>query len=212
MILYDYFRSSAAFRVRIALNLKNISAEHRFVHLAKNEQCQPEYRALNPQGLVPMLVDSAFYLTQSLAIIEYLNDLYPEPPLLPADPAERAFARSIAQLVACDMHPLNNKRVLDYLTSELQVSEIQKNQWYAHWIQEGFAAIESLLAARNLKGAFCAGDQPGMADVCLIPQVFNARRFNCPLEDFPRLMQVYRYCMQLPAFDNAQPSKQPDAE
>lgn len=212
MILYDFFRSSAAYRVRIALNLKNLSAERRFVHLGKDENRKLDYKAVNPQGFVPYLMDGDFALSQSLAIIEYLNDLYPDPPFLPADPADRAFVRSIALVVACDMHPLNNKRVLDYLMRDLRLSEEQKISWYRHWIAEGFDALEKMLAPCDSGGRFCIGDFPTLADICLVPQVANAHRFTCDMSSFPRINEIYAHCMTLPSFDLAQPSRQPDAE
>ena len=212
MILYDFFRSSAAYRVRIALNLKNLSAERRFVHLGKDENRTPGYKAVNPQGFVPYLMDGDFALSQSLAIIEYLNDLYPDPPFLPADPAGRAFVRSLALVVACDMHPLNNKRVLDYLMRDLHLSEEQKASWYRHWIAEGFDALEKMLAPRDSGGRFCFGDFPTLADICLVPQVANAQRFTCDMASFPRINMIYAHCMTLPSFDLAQPSRQTDAE
>lgn len=212
MILYDFFRSSAAYRVRIALNLKHLSAERQFVHLGKDENRKPGYKAVNPQGFVPYLMDGDFALSQSLAIIEYLNDLYPDPPLLPADADDRAYVRSLALVVACDMHPLNNKRVLDYLVRDLHLSEEQKTSWYRHWIAEGFDALEKMLAARDSDGRFCFGDSPTLADICLVPQVANAHRFTCDMSSFARINRIYAHCMTLPPFDLAQPSRQPDAE
>ena len=210
MILYDYFRSSAAYRVRIALNLKGLAPERRFVHLRKGEQRNGEYLALNPQGLVPTLVDGAVSLTQSLAIIEYLDETHPEPPFLPKDPAERAHVRAIALTIACDIHPIDNLRVLQYLEKTLQADESRRNEWYGHWIREGFVAIEKLLAKRP--GKFCFGDMPTLADICLIPQIANAGRVKLPMEPYPRIRAVQAACAAHPAFDAAQPSKQPDAE
>ena len=212
MILYDFFRSSAAYRVRIAINLKHLDAERRFVHLGKDENRKPGYKAVNPQGFVPYLMDGDFALSQSLAIIEYLNDLYPDPPFLPAGPADRAYVRSLALVVACDMHPLNNKRVLDYLVRDLHLSEEQKTSWYRHWIAEGFDALEKMLAARDSGGGFCFGDSPTLADICLVPQVANAHRFTCDMSSFARVNSIYAHCMTLPPFDLAQPARQPDAE
>jgi maleylacetoacetate isomerase len=212
MILYDFFRSSAAYRVRIALNLKNLRAERRFVHLGKDENRKPSYKAVNPQGFVPYLMDGDFALSQSLAIIEYLNDLRPDPPFLPAGPADRAYVRSLALVVACDVHPLNNKRVLDYLMRDLHLSEEQKTGWYRHWIAEGFDALEQMLTARDAGGKFCFGAAPTLADICLVPQVANAHRFACDMSPFARIASIYAHCMTLPPFDLAQPSKQPDAE
>ena len=210
MIIYEYFRSSAAFRLRIALNLKGLSPERRFIHLANGEQRKPEYKAINPQGLVPYLVDGDFTLAQSLAIIEYLDETYPEPPLLPMDVRKRAWVRSVAQLIACDIHPVNNLRILNYLTDYLQVSDEAKNRWYCHWILEGFAALEKILEGRKVQSTFCLGETPTLADICLIPQVANANRFKCALDDFPRIVGIYQHAMKLSAFNDAQPSKQPD--
>jgi len=212
MILYDYFRSSAAYRVRIALNLKNLSAEHRSVHLGRRDNRLPEYKAVNPQGFVPYLIDGTMELSQSLSIIEYLNEMYPDPPLLPGSPEDRAHVRAMALLIACDIHPLNNTRVLHYLDEELGVDEAQRKTWYRHWITEGFAALETLLTTRSAGGRFCWGDAPTLADICLVPQVANARRFKCDLAAFPRIVQIEAQCQTLAAFDLAQPSKQPDAE
>ena len=212
MILYDYFRSSAAFRVRIALGLKGLAAERRFIHLRKAEQRSPAYLAINPHGFVPMLVDGTACLTQSLAIIEYLEETHPEPPLLPGSPEERAWVRSVALAVACDIHPLNNTRVLGYLEHSLGLEQQARDAWYRHWIGEGLAAIEKMLAARPGRGTICLGALPTIADLCLVPQVFNAQRFKCPLDGVPKIMSVFDACMRLPAFDLAQPSKQADAE
>jgi len=212
MILYDFFRSSAAYRVRIALNLKGLAAERRFVHLGKGENRKAAYKAVNPQGFVPYLIDGEFALSQSLAIIEYLNDLYPDPTFLPAGPADRAYVRSLALVVACDMHPLNNKRVLDYLKRDLHLTEEQETTWYRHWIAEGFDGLEKMLAPRDSGGRFCFGDSATLADICLVPQVANARRFTCDMSSFPRINKIYAHCMTLSSFDLAQPSKQPDAE
>ena len=211
MILHGYFRSSAAFRVRIALALKGISAQARFVRLLDGEQREPEYRARNPQALVPALEDGPAVLTQSLAIIEYLDETHPEPPLLPADPHDRAWVRAVALAIACEIHPLNNLRVLEYLKQVLRLGEPAVEAWYRHWIAEGFAPIEAMLAARPGRGPFCLGATPTLADVCLVPQVFNAQRYRCPTQDFPTMMEVFETCMKLPAFDAAQPSRQPDA-
>ena len=220
MILYSFFRSSAAYRVRIAMNLKGLKPEQRFIHLGKKLNRLPEYKAINPQGFVPYLLegdgDDQVGLAQSLAIIEYLDEIQPQPPLLPATPMDRAFARSIAQIIACDIHPLNNPRVLDVLTGDFNVSSERKTQWYCGWIHDGFTAIEKMLVARDKKAArkstFCAGDFPTVADICLIPQVNNANRFKCALDAFPRIMEIYDNAMKHPAFDAAQPAKQPDAE
>ncbi|HZH26292.1 MAG TPA: maleylacetoacetate isomerase [Azospirillaceae bacterium] len=211
MKLYGYFRSSAAFRVRIGLNLKGLAYEHAGVHLRKNEQRAAAYADLNPQMLVPALVDGEQVLTQSLAILEYLDETHPEPPFLPRDPAGRARVRAIAQIVACDVHPLNNLRVLRYLERDMGQDQARRDAWYAQWIVEGFAAIEATLA-KGPTGAFCHGDTPTLADICLVPQVFNARRVPFDFAPYPTLMRVFEACMRLPAFDAAQPSRQPDAE
>lgn len=211
MRLYTFFRSSAAFRVRIALNLKGLAYEPAFVHLAKGEQSKAEYLALNPQGLVPALVDDEGHLlTQSLAIIEYLEETHPEPPLLPKDAPGRARVRSLSLLVACEIHPLNNLRTLTHLRRSLGQSEDQVNAWYRHWIADGLAKLEAELARGS--GAYCHGDRPTMADCCLVPQVFNARRYRCDLASFPNIVRVADECMKLDAFERAQPSRQPDAE
>ncbi len=210
MVLYDYFRSSAAFRVRIALNLKGLAPERRYIHLLNGEQRSEAYRALNPQGLVPSLAEGGHVLTQSLAIIEYLDETHPSPPLLPGAPADRAWVRAFAQVAACDIHPLNNLRVLNYLRDTLGQDEPARNAWYAHWVREGFLAMEALLAAREQQSPFCHGDAPTLADVCLIPQVANAQRFKCPMDDYPLIRAINARALALPAFDLAQPSKQPD--
>ena len=210
MIIYEYFRSSAAFRLRIALNLKGLNPERRYVHLANGDQRKTEYKAINPQGLVPYLVDDDFALGQSLAIMEYLDETHPEPALLPKDPMQRAWVRSVAQMIACDIHPLNNTRVLSYLTNELKLGDDAKNRWYCHWIAEGFTALEKLLEGRKVQSTFCLGETPTLADICLIPQVANANRFKCSLDKFPRIVAIYHHAMKLSAFNDAQPSKQPD--
>ncbi len=212
MRLYTYFRSSAAFRVRIALNLKGLAYEPAFVHLAKGEHHAPGYAAINPQALVPALEDEGRVLQQSLAIMEYLEERYPHPPLLPADAFGRARVRSLALLVACEIHPLNNLRTLTYLRRHLGQTEEQVNAWYRHWIAEGLAKLESDLASSNGTGRFAHGDAPTMADCCLVPQIFNARRYQCDVAPYPTVMRVLGECMKLEAFERAQPSKQPDAE
>jgi maleylacetoacetate isomerase len=217
MILYGFFRSSASYRVRIAMNLKGLKPEHRSIQLAKKMQNTDDFRAINPQGFVPYLTDEddltngSFSLAQSLAIIEYINDIHPAPPLLPADPRERALARSIALMIACDIHPLNNPKVLDTLTANFGATDEARTRWYCNWIHEGFTAIEVLLARQKKPGKYCVGDTPTIADICLIPQVTNANRFKCALDKFPRIMEIYNHAMQHPAFDAAQPSKQADA-
>lgn len=214
MKLYNYFRSSASYRVRIALQLKGLPYEYIGVHLTKGggEQLAASFRALNPEALVPVLDDDGTLLTQSLAIIEYLEETHPEPPLLPRDPVERAYVRAIALAVACDIHPLNNLRVLRYLVRTLGVSEEQKDSWYRHWVEEGLAAIEARLLATARTGRYTLGDQVSLADVLLVPQIFNAQRVNSRLDRVPRIMRIFEHCMQLPAFVEAQPSNQPDAE
>lgn len=211
MILFDYFRSSAAYRVRIALNLKGLAAQRRFVHLRKGEQRDPGYLEKNPQGFVPTLVVGPAHLTQSLAIIEYLDEKFPLPPLLPVGAEDRAFVRAIALAIACDIHPLNNLRVLQYLYRQLGVEEPARDEWYRHWIREGFTAIEAQLAARAA-GPYCFGDTPTLADVCLVPQVANANRLEVDLAPYPRIRAIDATCRALPAFADAQPSRQPDAE
>jgi len=211
MILYDFFRSSAAYRVRIALNLKGLEAERRFVHLRRGEQRAPAYLELNPQGLVPMLVVGGRRLTQSLAIIEYLDERHPLPPLLPQGDEERAFVRAVALAIACDIHPLDNTRVLHYLEHTLGLGAEARDTWYRHWIDEGFRAIEALLATRPAS-AFCAGETPTLADICLVPQVANANRFKMDLSPYPRIRAINAACLELAAFDRARPDKQPDAE
>ena len=211
MKLYTYFRSSAAFRVRIALHLKGIAYEPAFVHLAKGEHLQPAYAKINPQGLLPALQVDGTLLAQSIAIMEYLEETHAQPPLLPADPLARARVRSLSLIVACEIHPLNNPRVLKYVKNALGHSQDEVNAWYRHWIADGLAKVEAELA-RPGTGRHCHGDTPTMADCCLVPQIFNAQRFECDLEPYPTLMRVFDACMQLDAFDRAQPSKQPDAE
>jgi maleylacetoacetate isomerase len=213
MKLYDYFRSSAAYRVRIALNLKGLAPERTFVHLRRGAQRADDYLALNPQGLVPALVtDNGAVLTQSLAIVEWLDETHPRPPLLPADANGRARVRSIAQSIACDIHPLNNLRVLNYLTGTLGATEAQRDGWYRYWIDLGFEALEKRLAGERATGRFCHGDAPTLADVCLVPQVANARRFNVGLAPYPTIVRIDAACSELAAFADAAPSKQPDAE
>src|ERR1700694_283279 len=194
MILYDYFRSSAAYRVRIALHLKGLSAERRFVHLRRGEQRAEAYLAVNPQGLVPTLIDGNVHLTQSLAIIEYLDEKYPSPPLLPQSAEDRAWVRARALSIACDIHPLNNLRVLKYLDRELQIDEPRRDEWYRHWIHVGFGALESHLATR-VTGRCCLGDSPTLADICLVPQVANAHRLKVPMEPFARIRAVNDACL-----------------
>ncbi|EPC02915.1 maleylacetoacetate isomerase [Litchfieldella anticariensis FP35 = DSM 16096] len=210
--LYGYFRSSAAYRVRIALNIKGLAYDQAPVNLVKGEQRAEVYLARNPQGLVPMLtIDDGTQLLQSLAICEYLEERYPEPPLLPADPSDRARVRALAQLVACEIHPLNNLRVLKYLVNELQVDEDTKLTWYRHWVAEGFTALETMLSREAGSGDFCHGDAPTLADVCLVPQVFNAERFEFDLSACPRIRRITANCRAIEAFQRAAPGEQPDA-
>jgi maleylacetoacetate isomerase len=211
MLLYDYFRSSAAYRVRIALNLKGLECERRFVHLRRGEQRSPEYLEVNPQGLVPTLVVGHRRLTQSLAIIEYLDEKHPLPPLLPPGAEDRAFVRAIAMAIACDIHPIDNTRVLQYLEKTLGIDQAGRDEWYRHWVREGFNAIEATLAERDA-AAFCFGDTPTLADVCLVPQVANAQRFKVDLAPYPRIRAIDAACRELAAFQKARPDQQPDAE
>lgn len=212
MKLYGYFRSSAAYRVRIALNLKGLAPEALSLHLAKGQQRASDYLALNPQGLVPALVtDEGAVLTQSLAIIDWLEETYPEPPLLPANALGRARVRSVALAIACDIHPINNLRVLNYLTNTLGVSDEQKNGWYRYWIDTGFEALERRLAREPGTGRFCHGDAPTLADICLVPQVANARRYKMDLAPYPTITRIDAACQALPAFAAAVPERQPDA-
>jgi len=213
MKLYDYFRSSAAYRVRIALNLKGLAPERAFVHLRRGEQRADDYLALNAQGLVPSLVtDTGAVLTQSLAIIEWLDESYPSPPLLPADVAGRARVRAQALAIACDIHPLNNTRVLNYLTGTLGATDAQRDGWYRYWCDVGFEALETQLAREAATGEFCHGATPTLADVCLVPQLANARRVDLDLAPYPTLLRIESACAALPAFANAAPARQPDAE
>ena len=214
MRLFSYFRSSASFRVRIALKLKGLDYDYVPVQLVRGggEQFAPEYRALNPAGLVPALDDDGAILTQSLAIIEYLEEKYPLPALLPADANGRARVRALALSIACEIHPLNNLRVLGYLSKTLGVSEDQKNAWYRHWVELGLTAVEDQLTTDPRTGTYCHGETPGMADVLLVPQIFNAQRFNCRLDHVPTVMRIHEACLKLPAFADSAPAMQPDAE
>jgi len=215
MRLYDYWRSSAGYRVRIALALKGLSVERLPVHLLRDggEQRQASFRAVNPAGLVPLLVtDDGQRLTQSLAIVEWLEDVHPEPRLLPADPALRALARAAALTVACEIHPLPNLRVRRYLEGKLGLSTARREEWDRHWIAEGFAMLEAQLAPKPGGGPFAFGATPGLADLCLVPQLYNARRVQCPLDAYPTLLAVEAACNALPAFQQARPENQADAE
>jgi maleylacetoacetate isomerase len=209
---YGFFRSSAAFRLRIALNLKGLAAEHVLVNFAKQEQFGDAFKSVNPQARVPALVlDDGTTLIQSLAIIEYLEEVHPNPALLPKDAKGRARVRGLANLISCDIHPLNNISVLNYLRDHLKADEAARNAWYRHWVAQGFAAFEELLASSDHSGVFSHGEAPTLADVCLVPQVFNAQRYECPLGGYPTLMRAFEACMKLDAFDKAQPMKQPEA-
>ena len=205
-VLYDYYRSSAAYRVRIALNLKGIAYESRQVNLAGGDQKSDEYRAINPQGFVPMLEIDGRRLTQSMAIVGYLDQRFPIPPLLSADAADRAHVLAMALTVSCDIHPLNNLRVLKYLGGELGVDEEQRDAWYRHWVSEGLAALEAMAASRS--GKFLSGNAPTIADVCLVPQLYNARRFDVPLDAYPTLLRADASANALEAFAAAHPDRQ----
>ena len=218
MQLYNYFRSSASFRVRIALNLKELPYDYRAIHLVKHggDQLKSEFRAINPDALVPVLIDDtrepALTLTQSLAIIEYLDETNPEPPLLPREAGERARVRALALGIACDIHPINNLRVLRYLVKTLGIDEEAKNDWYRHWVESGLQAMETQLASSTMTGRYCHGDTPTLADVTLVPQIFNGQRGNCDFTAMPTVMRIFDACMQLDAFQRAAPAVQPDAE
>jgi maleylacetoacetate isomerase len=214
MKLYTYFRSSAAFRVRIALNLKGIAYVAEPVHLLRDggRQRTAAFTAVNPQQLLPVLEHDGHCLTQSLAIIEYLDEVTAEPRLLPPDPVGRARVRSLALAIACEIHPLNNLRVLQYLTETLGLSDEQKNRWYRHWVETGLAAVERRLAVEPETGGYCHGDRPTLADCCLVPQVFNARRYGCDLSAVPTILRIHEQCMALEPFRKAAPAAQPDAE
>lgn len=214
MQLYTYFRSSAAYRVRIALNLKELAYDAVPVHLLRTggEHRQQDFLAINPAALVPALADEGQVLTQSMAIIEYLDETRPLPPLLPGSALERARIRAIAQAIACDIHPLNNLRVLIYLKRELGATEEQRDAWYRHWIELGLEAVEAMLAGDALTGLFCHGDTPTLADCCLVPQVFNARRLGCRMDQLPVISRIVERCETLDAFRRAAPENQPDAE
>jgi maleylacetoacetate isomerase len=212
--LYGYFRSSAAFRARIALNLKGIKPELRFIHLLKDggQQHTAEYKTLNPMELIPALVHDGHLVTQSLAIMEYLDEIVPDPPILPKDALGRARVREVACVIACDIHPVNNLRVAQHLKREFHISDEQQANWQRHWITVGFEALEKMLSLSKSSGAYCYGDTPTIADICLIPQIFNARRVNLEVERYPTLARIFAHAMRHPAFDAAQPKNQPDAE
>jgi maleylacetoacetate isomerase len=212
MKLYTYYRSQASFRVRIALNLKGITREDSFLHLEKGDQFAAAYRAINPQMVVPTLIDGDIELFQSLAILEYLDETHPEPPLLPTDPVARAWVRGLALINVADSHPLIVPRVRHYLTDVLKVSDQQRLAGIQHWLSAGLRAIEAVLAAHAASGQFCHGDRPSIADICLVTQVTPAKTFDLPLDPYPRVMRIYDTCMAIPAFADAHPTKQPDAE
>lgn len=214
MKLYTFFRSSASYRVRIALNFKGLDYEQLPIHLRRGggEQLTSAYKAINPQGLVPTLEDGGRYFTQSLAIIEYLEERFPKPPLLPSDPPGRATVRGMALAIACEIHPIQNLRVLNYLRNELKHGEAEVNRWARHWINLGLQALEEQVVSIANRGKFCFGDAPSLADVCLVPQLSNARRFGSDLSGYPTLVQIEANCVALPAFAKAAPENQPDAE
>jgi maleylpyruvate isomerase len=214
MKLYTFFRSSASYRVRIALNLKGLDYEQAPIHLRRGggEQLKPAYKAINPQALVPALEDEGEIFSQSLAIIEYLEERYPKPPLLPSDAAERAIVRSMALLIACEVHPIQNLRVLNHLKSDHKQSDDDTIRWARHWINLGFSALEQMIISLTEQGAFCFGKTPTMADLCLVPQLANARRFGVDLSAYPKLLAIESACMSLPEFANAAPEHQLDAE
>jgi|SoiMethySBSTD1v2_1073268.scaffolds.fasta_scaffold95675_3 maleylpyruvate isomerase len=214
MKLYTFFRSSASFRVRIALNLKGLSYEQVPIHLRRGggEQFAASYKQINPQSLLPTLEDEGRCLTQSLAIIEYLEETHPKPPLLPKNPPDRALVRSMALVIACEVHPIQNLRVLNYVKKEYNQTDEQVNLWAQHWIDLGLASLEQMISAQTAPGKFCFGDTPTLADICLVPQLGNARRFGCDLSLYPNITSIEKVCLALPAFADAAPEKQPDAE
>lgn len=214
LTLYTYFRSSAAYRVRIALNLKGLKPDQRFIHLLKDggQQHGEGYKAINPQGVVPTLIDNGHVIGQSLAIIEYLEETHPEPPLLPKNALARARVRQIAYAIACDIHPVNNLRVLQHLKREFGASEDQRTDWQRHWIALGFAAVETLLTQSSETDTYCHGNAPTLADICLIPQMANARRVKLDFTPYPTLARIEQTALAHPAFVAAQPMEQPDAE
>lgn len=213
MKLYTFFRSSTSYRLRIALAYKGLAYDAIYTSLPKMQHKDPAYLALNPQGLVPALVaDDGRVYTQSMAMIEWLDERYPEPPLMPEGRDDRWYVRAVSQIVGCEIHPLNNVRVLKYLKSAYGLDDQKVNRgWYAHWIAEGLGGLEAFLASQRRMGKYCLADQVTMADVCLVPQVFNAQRFDCDLKPYPATMRIFEACMKLPAFSDTQPSRQPDA-
>lgn len=212
MLLHGHFRSSATYRVRIALNLKGLEYEQVTLQLRRGDQFSDEYRKLNPAQLIPVLENGHDNLTQSLAIIEYLEEKYPEPALLPRDPVGRARVRAIALTIACEIHPLDNLRVLVYLEKRLGLDQATRDEWYRHWIETGFRAIEQMLANGKETGWFCHGDIPTLADICLVPQIANAARVNTDMTPFPTINRINTNCLMLPAFQKAMPQNQPDAD
>lgn len=214
MKLYTFFRSSASYRVRIALNLKTLSYDQIPIHLRRGggEQFTASYQNINAQALVPTLEDDGRYLTQSLAIVEYLEEKYPNPPLLPKAAPDRALVRSMALVIACEVHPIQNLRVLNYIKKEYNQTDEQVNRWAQHWIDLGLAALEEMISAQTARGKFCFGDTPTLADICVVPQLGNARRFGCNLSRYPTILSIEKACLAIPAFANAAPEKQPDAE
>jgi maleylacetoacetate isomerase len=210
--LYGYWRSTAAYRVRIALNYKQVAYNQKSIHLVKDggQQNHPDYQKINPQKLVPTLIDGDFSISQSIAILEYIEEKYAELPLMPTDVKQKALVRQLCQLIACDIHPLNNLRVLQYLKKDLAVSDEDKARWYHHWIREGFKAYDSLISDKEVN-LYSVGEELSMADLCLIPQIYNANRFNFPMDEFPRLQQINQNCMKLRAFRDAAPENQADA-
>ncbi len=209
MELFDYVRSSSAYRVRICLNLKGLDYDSKAINLLEKQQSSQQYKALNPQGLVPALKDGEHLITQSIAICEYLEEQYPDSPaILPADLVTKTHVKALALSIGCDIQPLNNLRILNYLVQDMGLSDEQKMTWYHHWIREGFTALEAQLANSELTGDFCCGDKPGLADICLIPQVFNAKRFKAPMEDYPTINRIVENCEKLEAFIKAHPDNQ----
>jgi maleylacetoacetate isomerase len=209
--LFTFFRSSTSYRLRIALAYKKLAYEPHYVSLPKMEHRAASYRELNPQGLVPLLIDGDHPYIQSMAIIEYLDETYPEPPLIPKDVANRAYVRAVSQIIGCDIHPLNNVRVLKRIQSQFGADEAATKVWYQHWVAEGLGGLESYIASERRHGRFCCGDTVSMADICLVPQIFNAKRFDCPLDAYPIINAIFANCMALDAFRSTQPNTQADA-